>query len=49
MTIHLVVTKPFLGFVRGDVIADTAKVSQILASDYKKSVARVGSPVALKG
>jgi hypothetical protein len=49
MTLHLVVTKPFLGYVRGDVIADSAKISAILASDYKKSVTRVGSPVAVKG
>jgi hypothetical protein len=49
MSLHLVVTKPFLGFVRGDVIADTAKIIEILASDYAKSVNRVASPVSLKG
>jgi len=49
MTLHLVATKPFLGFVRGDIIADAAKVNEILASDYKRFVTRVASPVALKG
>jgi hypothetical protein len=49
MTLHLVVTKPFLGFVRGDVIADAAKINQILACAYKKSVARVSSPAVLRG
>ena len=33
---HLVVTKPFLNFVRGDIIADAAKISEILSTEYKK-------------
>nr|WP_294511708.1 hypothetical protein [uncultured Rhodopila sp.] len=49
MSFHLVVTKPFLGFVRGDVIADAAKMNEILASDHKKSVNRVASPDSSKG
>jgi hypothetical protein len=49
MTLHLIVTKPFLGFVKGDIIAEAGKISEILASDYKKFVIRVASPVALKG
>ena len=49
MSLHLVVTKPFLGFVRGDVIAEAAQIDEILASDHKKSVQRVASPVSLKG
>jgi hypothetical protein len=49
MTLHLVVSKPFLGFVRGDTIVDAAKIAEILASDNKKFVTRVAAPVALKG
>ncbi len=49
MTLHLVVLKPFLGYVRGDIIADAAKIAEILVSDYKKFVTRVASPVAWKG
>jgi hypothetical protein len=49
MTLQLVVTKPFLGFVKGDVIADAAKIAEILASDYKRSVTRVASPATSKG
>ena len=49
MTLHLVVSKPFLGFARGDIIADAAKITEILLSDYKKFVTRVASPIASKG
>ncbi len=49
MTYHLVVTKPFLKFVRGDVIADVTKITNILAAEYKKFVIKVGAPNTLKG
>jgi hypothetical protein len=49
MTLHLVATKPFLGFVRGDIISDTTRILDILASDYRRFVAKVASPVGLKG
>lgn len=49
MTHHLVVIKPFLNYVRGDVIADAAKVSEILSTEHKKYVTKVAMPVASKG
>ncbi len=49
MTMHLIVTKPFLGYVRGDIIDDVAKISQILTTGYKRFVVKVGSSATLKG
>ena len=49
MTHHLVVIKPFLSFVRGDIIADAAKITEILSTEYKKYVTKVALPVASKG
>jgi hypothetical protein len=49
MTHHLVVTKPFLNFVRGDIIADGTKISEILSAEYKKFVTKVASPNTSKG
>jgi hypothetical protein len=48
MTHLLVVTKSFLAFVRGDIIADSAKVREILSSEHKKFVTKVAAPNALK-
>jgi hypothetical protein len=49
MTLHLVVIKPFLGFTRGDIIADVAKIQDIMSSDYKRCVRRVASSDPVKG
>ena len=49
MTQHLVVTKPFLNFVRGDIITDTVKVGQVLATELKRSVTIVTAPNPSKG
>jgi hypothetical protein len=49
MTHHLVVTKPFLSFVRGDIIADATKISEILSTEYKKFVTKVAPPTTPKG
>lgn len=49
MTNHLVVIKPFLNYVRGDVIADATKVSEILSTEHKKYVTKVAVPVTSKG
>jgi hypothetical protein len=49
MTHHLVATRPFLAYVKGDIIDDVAKVREILDSDYKRFVVRVASSVSLKG
>jgi hypothetical protein len=49
MTHHLVVTKPFLSFVRGDIIADASKVSDILSTEYKKFVTKFALPTTSKG
>ncbi len=46
---YLVVTKPFLNFVRGDIISDAAKMGEILASEYRKFVTKVAAPNTLKG
>jgi hypothetical protein len=49
MTSHLVVTRPFLSFVRGDVIADAGKVGEVLDTEYKKFVTKVAKPNTSKG
>jgi hypothetical protein len=49
MTHHLVVTKPFLNFVRGDIISEATKISDILSTEYKKFVTKVASPTTPKG
>jgi hypothetical protein len=49
MTHHLVVTRPFLDFVRGDIIAETAIISDILSNEHKKFVIKVALPNTSKG
>jgi hypothetical protein len=49
MTLHLVVTRPFLGYVRGDIIGDVATVREVLDSDYKRFVVRVSLSVSSEG
>ena len=49
MVRYLVVTKPFLEFVRGDVIGDSTKISEILATEHKKFVTKVATPNTSKG
>jgi len=49
MTHQLIVTKPFFNFVRGDIIADTGKVSEILSTEHKKFVTKVTLPTTSKG
>jgi hypothetical protein len=46
---HLVVTKPFLNFVRGDIIVDASKIGEILANEHKKFVTRIIAPNTSKG
>ena len=40
---HLVVIRPFLNFVRGDIITEVTKINEILAMEYKRFVTRVTS------
>ena len=49
MTHHLVVMKPFLNFVRGDIIADATKVGEILSTEYNKFVTKITPPTTSKG
>ena len=49
MTNHLVVTTPFLNFVRGDIIADATKIDEIMATEYRKFVTKVIAPNTSKG
>jgi hypothetical protein len=49
MTHHLVVIKPFLNFVRGDIVADATKVDEILACEYRKFVTKVVARNTLEG
>ena len=46
---HLVVTKPFLNFVRGDIIADATKAMHVLAGEYRKFVTKISTPSAVEG
>ena len=47
MTHHLVVLKPFLQYLRGDIITDANAVAGILATEHKKFVNKIAQ--ALKG
>ena len=49
MTHRLVVTKPFLDFVRGDIIVDAAKTIEILAGEHQKFVTKVVAPATSEG
>jgi hypothetical protein len=49
MTNHLVVTTPFLNFVRGDIIADATEIAHVMATEYKKFVTKVIAPNTSKG
>lgn len=49
MTHHLVVARPFLDFVRGDIISDALKISDILSTERKKFVTKVALPSTSKG
>lgn len=49
MTHRLVVTRPFLNFVRGDMIVDTGKAIEILAGEHQKFVTKVIVPVTSEG
>jgi hypothetical protein len=49
MANHLVVLKPFLNYVRGDMIADASKVREILSTEYKKFVTKIAVSKASKG
>jgi hypothetical protein len=46
---HLVVTKPFLNFVRGDVIADETKATHVLAGEYRKFVTKIATSSTVEG
>jgi hypothetical protein len=43
MEIHLVVVKPFDAFLRGDVITDSARISNILSGERAHYVVRVAA------
>ncbi len=46
---YLVVIKPFLHYVRGDVITDKSRVSDILAGEYKRFATKVAAPNTFEG
>jgi hypothetical protein len=41
MDMHLVVVRPFAGLARGDVVADPARIAEILKGEHAASVVRV--------
>ncbi len=43
MDTHLVVVKPFAGFARGDVVADIARINEILKGEHATAVVRVAT------
>jgi hypothetical protein len=49
MAHHLIVTKKFLDFVRGDIVADAKKIDEILTTEYAKFVIKVTTPNTSKG
>jgi hypothetical protein len=44
MNMHLVVVRPFGGLARGDVVADAARIAEILKSEHAHDVVRVVAP-----
>lgn len=43
MEIHLVVVRPFVGFSRGDVVTDPARIASILSGENAHFVVRVAA------
>jgi hypothetical protein len=41
MDIHLVVVRPFGQLVRGDVVTETARITEILSGEHAHNVVRV--------
>ena len=41
MNIHLIVVRPFDRLTRGDTVTDSARIAQILGSEWAHSVVRV--------
>jgi hypothetical protein len=46
MKFHLVVVRPFAAYSRGDIIADAARISEILNGEHAHAVVRVANPPA---
>lgn len=44
MEMHLVVVRPFGGFMRGDTVCDELRISEILQSEHARDVVRVIAP-----
>jgi hypothetical protein len=44
MNMHLVVVRPFEDLMRGDIVTDVERISQILNSEHERSVVRVVAP-----
>jgi hypothetical protein len=44
MVVVLVVVKPFAGLVRGDIVTDAERITEILNSEHARSVVRVAAP-----
>jgi hypothetical protein len=49
MVQHLVVLRPFLDFVRGDVIVEADRIRKVLDTEHKKFITKVALPNAPKG
>jgi hypothetical protein len=49
MAYYLVVTQKFLNYVRGDVIAESARISEILSTEHKRFVMKIALPTTSKG
>jgi hypothetical protein len=49
MADQLVVTRPFLNFVRGDMIVDAAKVMEIMSTEYRRFVTKISMTTMSKG
>jgi hypothetical protein len=49
MDMHLVVVRPFAGLARGDVVADPARIAEILKGEHAAFVVRVVTSAAKEG
>jgi hypothetical protein len=44
MQVHLVVVKPFAELVRGDIVTDPVRITEVLKSEHAPHVVRVATP-----
>ena len=49
MDMHLVVVRPFDGLMRGDIVTDAVRITEILSGEHARCVVRVGVSMKKNG